>query len=47
MTSRYRSTLKISVTLTLIPAAMVAVIAARPGLVAGILISTFSRATCS
>ena len=46
MTSRYRSTLKIRVTFTLIPAAIVAAMAGRPGSVAGILISTLSRSTC-
>ena len=37
MTSRWRSRLKISVTLTLMPAAIAAVIASRPAMVAGIL----------
>ena len=41
MTARYRSRLKIRVTLTLMPLAMVAVIAGRPARVAGILIMTF------
>ena len=42
-TSRWRSSEKISVTLTGMPLAIVSSIAGRPSLVAGILISTFGR----
>ena len=45
MTARWRSRLKMSVTLTLMPAAMVSVIASRPSTVAGILIITLGRST--
>ena len=45
MTGRCRSTEKISVTLTEMPSAITAVIAGRPGSVAGILISRFGRST--
>ena len=45
MTAPYRSREKISVTLTLIPSAITAVIAGSPARVAGILISTFGRST--
>ena len=45
MTALYRSREKIRVTLTLMPSAMVAVIAGSPARVAGILISTLGRST--
>ena len=45
MTSRWRSRLKISVTLTLMPLAVAAVIASRPSIVAGILIIALGRST--
>ena len=45
MTARYRSGLKISVTLTLMPWAIDVVIAARPSCVAGILINRLGRST--
>ena len=45
MTALYRSSEKISVTLTLIPSAMAAVIAGRPSRVAGILMYMFGRST--
>ena len=45
ITPAYRSNEKISVTLTLMPSARVAVIAGRPSIVAGILISTLGRST--
>ena len=45
MTARWRSRLKIRVTLTLMPSAMAAVIASRPSTVAGILIMAFGRST--
>src|SRR5215207_11427329 len=45
MTSRYRSTEKISVTFTLTPSASALVIADRPSWVAGILTSRFGRST--
>jgi hypothetical protein len=45
MTARYRSREKISVTLTLMPSAITAVIAGSPATVAGILISTLARST--
>ena len=47
ITSAYRSTAKINVTFTLMPAASVAVIAGSPSRVAGILIITFGRASRS
>ncbi len=45
MTARYRSRLKIRVTLTLMPLAIVDVIAGRPASVAGILMNRFGRST--
>ena len=45
MTSPYRSSEKMSVTLTEIPSASVAVIAGTPSAVAGILMKTFGRST--
>ena len=45
MTSRWRSRLKIRVTLTLMPCAVASVIASRPSIVAGILIITLGRST--
>ncbi len=45
MTSPYRASAKISVTLTLIPSEMHCVIAGSPSGVAGILISRFGRST--
>ena len=45
MTSPYRSSEKISVTLTLMPSASVAVIAGTPSAVAGILMNMFGRST--
>ena len=45
MTARYRSGLKIKVTLTLMPLAMVSVIAGRPASVAGILMKRLGRST--
>ena len=47
MTARYRSRLKMRVTLTLIPSARVAVIAGSPSTVAGILMSTLGRSTAA
>ena len=47
ITARYRSRLKISVTLTLMPSASTAVMAGRPSRVAGILTSTLSRSTAA
>ena len=44
-TSPYRSSEKISVTLTLMPSARTAVIAGSPSRVAGILMKTFGRST--
>ena len=45
ITCSYRSRAKISVTLTLMPSARVAVIAGMPASVAGILMNRFSRST--
>ena len=45
MTSPYRASEKISVTLTLMPCASVSVIAGIPGAVAGILMNRFGRST--
>ena len=45
MTARYRSMLKMRVTLTLMPRAMDVVIAASPSRVAGILMNRLGRST--